>query len=155
MADIVPGEIPGTGQVWWFLGGDFIIFGSEGGGLPVIEITRARNIHHNGHAMKILALEHPLPGISAGELEAHLKQEALHVWRLQQEGAIREIYFRADRREAVLMLEAHDEDEARHILATLPLVRERLIAFDVIPLVPYSGFERLFGTTGVEPGSGG
>ena len=105
--------------------------------------------------MKILALEHPFPGISGGEPEAHLKQEALYVWRLQQEGVIREIYFRADRREAVLMLEAHDEDEAQRILATLPLVRERLIAFDVIPLVPYSGFERLFGTTGAEPGSGG
>ena len=36
-------------------------------------------------------------------------------------------------------------EEAKGLLDTLPLVKERVIAFDVIPLVPYSGFSRLFG----------
>jgi len=30
------------------------------------------------------------------------------------------------------------------LLATLPLVQARLIAFDIIPLAPYPGFGRLF-----------
>lgn len=98
--------------------------------------------------MKILVLEKPLSHASAGACEPFLHEEAARVWSLCREGAIREIYFRADRREAVLLMETTDADNARKILSTLPLVRENLIAFDVIPLVPYSGFERLFTSPG-------
>jgi muconolactone delta-isomerase len=96
--------------------------------------------------MKILALEKPQSDLSPVAFEPFLREEAARVRSLCQEGVIREIYFRADRREAVLLLEARDAEEAAKVLATLPLVREKLIAFDVVPLVPYSGFERLSGT---------
>jgi hypothetical protein len=43
-----------------------------------------------------------------------------------------------------LILECADVEEANHLLDTLPLVEARLIEFEVIPLVPYPGFERLF-----------
>jgi hypothetical protein len=42
------------------------------------------------------------------------------------------------------VLECASLDEAQEILDTLPLVRDRLIEFELIPLVPYPGFERLF-----------
>jgi hypothetical protein len=42
------------------------------------------------------------------------------------------------------MLECSDAEEAQDILSTLPLAREGLIAFDILPLVPYPGFSRLF-----------
>jgi hypothetical protein len=45
---------------------------------------------------------------------------------------------------AVLVLECSDVDEAKHILGNLPLVRAGLIDFEVIPLIAYSGFARLF-----------
>jgi hypothetical protein len=35
--------------------------------------------------------------------------------------------------------------EAQRLLETLPLVQAGLITFEVIPLIPYPGFERLFG----------
>jgi hypothetical protein len=44
-----------------------------------------------------------------------------------------------------LILECRDADEAHQVLSRLPLVRAGLIAFDVIPLIPYPGFSRLFG----------
>ena len=94
--------------------------------------------------MKILALEVELEGVSPGRFEPHLKAEARRAWELYQSGVIREIYFRADRSEAIPMLECRDIQEAGQVLATLPLVQERLIHFDVIPLVPYPGFARLF-----------
>jgi muconolactone delta-isomerase len=94
--------------------------------------------------MRILALEQAAEAAEAGASEPFLREEAEQVWKLYREGTVREIYFRADRREAVLMMEARDADEAAGILSTLPLVREGLIRFDVIPLEPYSGFERLF-----------
>ena len=93
--------------------------------------------------MKILALERELPGATDEGFLTHARAEAARAWDLHQQGLIRELYFRADRSEAVLMLECADIDEAHAVLATLPLVRAGLITFDVIPLVAYPGFARL------------
>ena len=94
--------------------------------------------------MKILAMEVEVEGIRPRQYEPHLKAEAQRVWELYQNGVIRELYFRADRSEAVLMLECTNMDEAKQILESLPLVKAGLITFEVIPLVPYPGFARLF-----------
>jgi len=95
--------------------------------------------------MKILALEKDVSGISeTGFTDEILKDEAACVWQLHQTGMIRELYFRADRNAAVLMLECASVDEARAVLSTLPLVKRKLIEFDIIPLVAYPGFARLF-----------
>jgi hypothetical protein len=67
------------------------------------------------------------------------------VYQLQQTGVLREIHFRADRPSAVLVLECATTEAAREVLGSLPLVREKLIGFEIIPLRPYPGFARLFG----------
>lgn len=94
--------------------------------------------------MKILALEKEIAGKTAEDFQPHLTAEAARAWELYQSGIIREMYFRTDLHEAVLVLECPDIEEARHILNMLPLVREGLIDFEIIPLIPYSGFSRLF-----------
>jgi muconolactone delta-isomerase len=95
--------------------------------------------------MKILALEKEVPGISDDQFTAPLlKTEAMRAWKLHQTGIIRELYFRQDRNEAVLILECKDTEEARSVLATLPLMKSGLIGFEIIPLIPYDGFARLF-----------
>lgn len=94
--------------------------------------------------MKILALEKDVPGVAADAFKPHLQAEAARVWELHQAGVFRELYFRQDRPAAVLVLECADVGEASDVLDTLPLVKEGLIAFDVIPLVAYPGFSRLF-----------
>ena len=95
--------------------------------------------------MKILALEADAPGADEGAYTAALLQaEARRAWDLFQAGVIRELYFRADRHAAVLVLECASTEEAQAVLATLPLVAAGLIAFEVIPLAPYPGFARLF-----------
>ena len=94
--------------------------------------------------MKILAMEKEVPGVTGEDFKPHLKAEAVRVWELYQTGMFRELYFRADRHEAILILECADIKEAHEVLNTLPLVKESLITFDVIPLVPYPGFSRLF-----------
>ncbi len=93
--------------------------------------------------MKILALEHEIPGSTVAQFQQSAKEEARKVWELHQAGVIRELYFRADRNEAVLVLECPTIDEARDVLAALPFVRAGLIGFEIIPLKAYSGFERL------------
>lgn len=96
--------------------------------------------------MKILAMEYERSAATGDRFQPHLKAEARQVWELYQAGVIREIYFRGDRSAAVLVLESTGLDEARRELDRLPLVREGLIAFELIPLVPYPGFARLFGS---------
>ena len=97
--------------------------------------------------MKILAMEVETEGVKPEEFAPHLKAEARRVWELYQSGMIRELYFCADRSEAVLILECTDTSDAQHVLESLPLVQAGLIRFEVIPLVPYPGFERLFEET--------
>jgi hypothetical protein len=93
--------------------------------------------------MKLLALERELVH-EADAFRPYLKAEARKVWELYQAGVLREFYFRADQHTAVLVLECADESAARDLLAALPLVEAGLIAFEIIPLIPYSGFARLF-----------
>jgi hypothetical protein len=101
--------------------------------------------------MKILALEKELPGATAASFKPYLKAEAARVWELYQAGVFRELYFRQDRHDAVLMLECASTEEAREILNTLPLVKAGLITFEIIPLLPYPGFSRLFAAMDDKP----
>src|ERR1051325_226469 len=94
--------------------------------------------------MKILALEHELAGAKAEHFHEHAVAEARKVWDLSQAGLIRESYFRADRNEAVLVLECASVFDAEQALSALPFVQNKLIAFELIPLRAYPGFERLF-----------
>jgi muconolactone delta-isomerase len=95
--------------------------------------------------MKILALEKDVPGIPDNAFtDDVLKEEAERAWELHQAGVVRELYFRADRDAAVLVLECKDVVQAQTVLSTLPLVKQGLIDFEIIPLIPYTGFQRLF-----------
>lgn len=94
--------------------------------------------------MKILALEQELPQANNEDFMRFAEEEARQVWDLYRSGEIRELYFRSDRRTAVLVLECDSTAEADNILARLPYVREGLILFELIPLEAYSGFSRLF-----------
>ena len=94
--------------------------------------------------MKILALEKEIPGTTPEQFAPHSKAEAARLWELYQSGQVRETYFRQHHSEAILMLECADIGEASQVLDSLPLVQAGLIHFEIIPLVPYPGFERLF-----------
>ena len=94
--------------------------------------------------MKFLALEIEKPGLTGADFEPHLKPEAARAWALVQSGSLRELYFRADRHTAVLVLECASPEEAQQALDSLPLVKAGLITFELIPLAPYTGFARLF-----------
>ena len=94
--------------------------------------------------MKILAMEVEVEGVGREQFSQYLQAEARRVWDLYQSDILRELYFRSDRSEAVLILECADPSEAQQVLESLPLVQAGLIRFEVIPLVPYPGFARLF-----------
>jgi hypothetical protein len=95
--------------------------------------------------MKILAIEKEVKGVKEKDFTKEiLKKEAKRAWKLCQSGTIREMYFTEENNLAVLILETVSKKEAAKFLNTLPLVKNRLIAFNIFPLLPYNGFERLF-----------
>jgi muconolactone delta-isomerase len=98
--------------------------------------------------MKILAIERAAAGANE-ELFRRLREEEARVaWHLYQEGLVRELYFRADRPEAVLVLECASLEEAHQVVARLPMAAAGLIDFELIPLAAYPGFARLFRQAG-------
>jgi len=66
------------------------------------------------------------------------------LWDLQKKDIIRSIWFTKNSREAILIIEAEDSKRAKEIINTFPLVKEYLITYDIVELVAYDGYERLF-----------
>ncbi len=94
--------------------------------------------------LKILAIEKELEKKPDDEYKNLLMKEARCAWELYQSGVFREIHFMQDRHIAVIILEVNDAEAAKKALASLPLVEAGYIDFEVMPLVPYPGFARLF-----------
>lgn len=94
--------------------------------------------------MKVLALGRDTVPADDPRFAEVRPAEARRAWDLYQQEILREIYFRADRPNGVLVLEVPDLAAARAVIDSLPLVAAGLIDFDLIALKPYPGFARLF-----------
>ena len=94
--------------------------------------------------MKVLALGRDTAPADDPRFAEIRPAEARQAWELHQADVIREIYFRADRPNGVLVLEVPHLAAAREVIDSLPLVAAGLIDFDLVPLKPYPGFARLF-----------
>jgi hypothetical protein len=94
--------------------------------------------------MKVLALGRDLIAQDDPRFAGLRPAEARTVWGLLQRDVLREVYYRADRANGVLVFEVPDVDAARAAVDSLPLVAAGLIDFDLVPLKPYPGFARLF-----------
>ena len=94
--------------------------------------------------MKIIALEKELSNVRTIDFRKNAKAEAKALWKLYLNGIVREFYFRKEKKLAVLILEVKNKAEAKKALSKLPYVSKKLIEFELIPLRPYPGFQRLF-----------
>jgi hypothetical protein len=83
--------------------------------------------------MKVLAISS-----NAGDPTPHLPDETRRLAELQAVGVIGQLYLKADRSGAVIMLETESAEEAERQLTTLPLVQRGVASFDVTELVPAS-----------------
>ena len=72
--------------------------------------------------MQILAVDKINEGVTSEVLEPHLPQELAATINLYLQEKIRTFYFRKDRPGVVFVMECHSVQEAKEILATLPMV---------------------------------
>ncbi len=94
--------------------------------------------------VRILAIDRLLPGVTLEQMAPHFEAESRHAWQLYKQGLFREILFRQDHPGVVISMECFDLDEAKAILAELPLVKAGLIEFDLIPVGAFPMWETLF-----------
>ena len=73
-----------------------------------------------------------------------LKDEVEKTWQLQMAGIIKDIYYVSDKSGVVFTIEAKDTADANNILSVLPLMKQNLIHFDYVGLIPYNGYDILF-----------
>lgn len=92
--------------------------------------------------MKFLAIEKDIPNIDWKNSEKILADEAQKVYELYLSGSLREIYFN-ESHNAVLMLECESKSQALQLLGSLPLVNRKMIEFELMELLPYTGFQRI------------
>ena len=99
--------------------------------------------------MTVLAIAHALSGATAEAFQRLRPEEMRAVWQIYRSGQIGQIYYCTDREVAVLLLNCSTIDEARSILADLPMVRGGLIDWDYYPLGPFTPWDGLLGAAAV------
>lgn len=92
--------------------------------------------------MKILAIEKELVDIDWSNENDTLENEAKHAYQLYLSGYFREIYFN-EFHNAVIILECESIEKANELLNSLPLVKKGMIAFELMQLNPYTGYDRI------------
>lgn len=80
--------------------------------------------------MKVLAIS-----TNTGDPTPHIPDEMRRITELQRAGVIEQLFLKADRSGAVVILETASADEAERQLATLPLVERGVTSFAVTELV--------------------
>jgi hypothetical protein len=102
-------------------------------------------IFFQGVALKFLSLEIENYLVEWKNVDPDLlKAEARCLYDLQQASVIRQVYFREDTKSAVIEWECVSISEVKEFIGTFPLVMAGMIHFEIIPLIPYSGYSRLF-----------
>jgi hypothetical protein len=92
--------------------------------------------------MKVLAIEKELKTVDWEKESRTLMDEAKIAYQMMLSGSLREIYF-TENKNAVLILECKDKITAKQLLGKLPLVKKKMIDFEITELRPYTGFSRL------------
>lgn len=116
-----------------------LLFGTQATPLP----ASALPVAIPGRSQRVIAVDRLAPGATREDIVPHLPDEVAHAWSLWKAGVIRENYLRTDRPGAVIVLEAAGVEEAREMLAGLPLVQRGLIDFDFVAVGAFMGFDAL------------
>src|SRR5579871_31855 len=93
----------------------------------------------------VFVIETVKQGVAPQQVMAVIPQEIRATTKLYLEGKIREWYSRGDGRGIVFLLDAETEEQARAIMETLPLAKEKLMDSQYIPVGPLMPLRALLG----------
>lgn len=110
-----------------------------GSGLPSVAIPKTT---------EVLVIETAKEGVTFPQVFAVMPREARATVKLYLDGKIREWYSRGDGKGVVLLVDAKSVEEAREIIESLPLTKERLVDGQYIPVGPLVPLRVLVGPGG-------
>lgn len=93
----------------------------------------------------VLVILTPRPGVTPQQIIAVMPEEVRATVNFYLDGKIREWYSRGNGKGAVFLVDAKTEDEARAIMETLPLAKEKLMDHEYIPVGPLMPLRMLMG----------
>jgi hypothetical protein len=93
--------------------------------------------------IEVIAMTRLKPGVALPDVMKLVQEEVRVAVQLYLDGKIDQWYTRGDGKGAVLMLRCKTTDEARTVLADLPLVKAGYLDVEYIPVGPFSGLRNL------------
>jgi hypothetical protein len=94
---------------------------------------------------EVLVIETAKQGVTAQQVMAVIPEEIRATVKLYLDGKIRQWYSRGDGKGVVFLVEVQSEDEARAIMETLPLAKDRLMDTEYLPVGPLMPLRALIG----------
>jgi hypothetical protein len=95
--------------------------------------------------MRLIAFVDLAAGKRPADIAPHVQAESRAVWDLHKHGSLRSIQMRQTMTGAVMEFEADSPEIVRRQLQSLPAVRAGVLTIsEIVPLVPYTGYESLF-----------
>ena len=84
-------------------------------------------------------------GVTRQQITAIMPSEIRETVKLYLDGKIRQWYSRGDANGVIFLIDAKTQDEARAVVETLPLAKERLMDHEYIPVGPLMPLMGLMG----------
>jgi len=90
--------------------------------------------------MQFISISRPEESFTQDQYALLVEAEVRRARELYAEGAIRQLWHRADTPGVCILWEAGSVDEVLEMLKTLPFTRAGIVESSLIPLKPYIGF---------------
>lgn len=90
--------------------------------------------------MQFLSISHTLEGFTQAQYALLVEAEVKRARELYSEGAIRQLWHRADAPGVCILWEATSAEDVWGMLNTLPFTKAGIVGSSLIPLKPYIGF---------------
>lgn len=94
--------------------------------------------------MQILVIARVKSGIPIEQVLFFVNPEAAQVWEFYASEQIRQMYYIADMSGAVMLWEGESLESVTQQVQKLPMVKEGILACEILPLKPYTGYASLF-----------
>jgi phosphopantetheinyl transferase len=94
--------------------------------------------------MQVLVIARVKPGLEIEKVLPFVSKEAAQAWEFYASEQIRQMYYIADMSGAVMFWEGENVESVAQEVNKLPMVKEEILACEILPLKPYTGYGSLF-----------
>lgn len=120
--------------------------------LPVASVAQSRPPVATGvpsvaipKTTEVLVIQTARQGVNAQQIMAAMPSEIRATVKLYFDGKIRQWYSRGDGKGVIFLVDANTVDEARAVMETLPLAKEKLMDHEYVPVGPLMPLRALLG----------